>query len=427
MFSMLPDLTPRDSHSLWYTSRRNPLPPFYTALDSSHTLSDGTTHHPTTTGGPNPTNTTPNPTQNTPAPPTQQTTTGAGGNGGGPNSRQNSAHSASTIIERSALGRLQADEALLARRRTAVCNLGSTWLKPIGVTKTLFQMREERREAEEVAEALRREMLVQELADAEAEAAAAAVGGEEGEGVAGGGEDEDMMMMGEGEGEEGGGERDLDADIPDEDAGMGFGYDGISDDDEEEEEEEEEDEEDDEEEEEEEEEDLSEDEVERRQEIARIQAREERMREIREQNDAQLRRSDDVFDFDEEPSEEERSQMLDEEDLIRGGNVNVAMGSQVQPPAGGMSGLDMDMEADLDGEIPEADAGGYEHTDSEAELDSEGDLHDLSYARSAHVIHGRRSSPRRRSAAPRSSLDISGLLDGSSMIGSSPQMRRSHY
>ncbi|KAK4146499.1 Apc15p protein-domain-containing protein [Dichotomopilus funicola] len=379
MFSMLPDLTPRDSHSLWYTSRRNPLPPFYTALDSSHTLSDGTTHHPTTTGGPNnPAGTTPNnPTQNTPAPSTQQTTTagGAGGNG----ARQNNAHSASTIIERSALGRLQADEALLARRRTAVCNLGSTWLKPIGVAKTLFQMREERREAEEVAEALRREMLVQELADAEAEAAAAAVGGEEGEGE------------------------------------------------EEEEEEDEEDEEDDEEEEEEEEEDLSEDEVERRQEIARIQAREERMREIREQNDAQLRRSDDVFDFDEEPSEEERSQMLDEEDLIRGGNVNVAMGSQVQPPAGGMSGLDMDMEADLDGEIPEADAGGYEHTDSEAELDSEGDLHDLSYARSARVIQGRRSSPRRRSAAPRSSLDISGLLDGSSMIGSSPQMRRGHY
>ena len=174
---------------------------------------------------------------------------------------------------------------------------------------------------------------------------------------------------------------------------------------------------------EEEQEELSEGELERRQEMARIHAREVRMRQITEQSDANLRRSEDIFDFDEEPSEEERSQMLDEEDLVRGG-PNQQMGSQGQVSGG--AGHDMDMDADLDGDIPEAE-GGYEHTDSEASLDSEEDGHDISYARSARVRRDRASL--RRSGAPRSSLDISGLLsrDGSSMMGSSPQMRRGNY
>jgi hypothetical protein len=223
--------------------------------------------------------------------------------------------------------------------------------------------------------------------------------------------------------EDGVGGRDLDADIPDEDAGMGFGYDGTDEEEDEEEEEEEEEEDGDDEEDEEEQEELSEGELERRQEIARIHAREVRMRQITEQSDANLRRSDDIFDFDEEPSEEERSQMLDEEDLVRGG-PNQQMGSQGQVSGG--AGHDMDMDADLDGDIPEAE-GGYEHTDSEASLDSEEDGHDISYARSARVRRDRTSL--RRSGAPRSSLDISGLLsrDGSSMMGSSPQMRRGNY
>ncbi|KAH6622833.1 Apc15p protein-domain-containing protein [Chaetomium tenue] len=364
MFSMLPDLTPRDSHSLWYTSRRNPSSLYH--LDPSHhNPIDGT--NPTTNTAP--TTTTPNPTQNTPAPPTAP--------GGGVGARQgNNGHSASAAaqrIERSVLGRLQAEEQLMERRRTAVSNLGSTWLKPVGVSKTLFQMREERREAEEHAEAMRREMLAQELADAEAEAAAAAGGGG-------------------GEGEE-------------------------------EDEEEEDDDEDNEEDDEEEPEELSEGELERRQEIARIHAREVRMRQITEQSDANLRRSDDIFDFDEEPSEEERSQMLDEEDLVRGG-PNQQLGSQGRVSGG--AGHDMDMDADLDGDIPEAE-GGYEHTDSEASLGSEDDGHDISYARSARAHRDRTSL--RRSGVPRSSLDISGLLsrDGSSMMGSSPQMRRGNY
>jgi hypothetical protein len=212
---------------------------------------------------------------------------------------------------------------------------------------------------------------------------------------------------------------DLDADIPDEDAGMGFGYDGGSDEEEDEEEEEEEDDED-----EEEEEELSEEELERRQEIARIRATEARMREVSEQNDANLRRSDSIFDFDEEPSEEERSQLLEEEDLVRG-HPHPQADVQVPGPVG--VGHDMDMDADLDDDIPEADGGGYEHTDSEAELDSGDEGHDISYARSSRMVRG--GSSVRRSQAPRSSIDISGLLsrDGSSMAGSSPHMRRGNY
>lgn len=81
-------------------------------------------------------------------------------------------------LERTSLGRLRADEAYMARRLANISNFGSTWLKPPGVAKSLYQMREERREAEEHAEAMRREQLAADLAEAEAEAAMAAeVGG----------------------------------------------------------------------------------------------------------------------------------------------------------------------------------------------------------------------------------------------------------
>ncbi|AEO61908.1 hypothetical protein MYCTH_2312667 [Thermothelomyces thermophilus ATCC 42464] len=412
MFTTLPEFLPRDSHSLWYTSRRNPSSPY--ALDASQ----GATDH-----GLAPTTTTPgnaNPTQNTPAPTNPAAAAGSRHANGG----AHSASAAAQIIERSTLGRLQAEEQLMERRRTAVANLGSTWLKPVGVSKTLFQMREEQREAEEHAEALRREMLAQELADAEAEAAAAAA-------AAAAGMDGDDMMVEEGEEGDLDGGRDLDADIPDEDAGMGFGYDGGSDDEDSSEEDEEEVEEEEEEEDEEEgdrggsEEELSEDELERRQEIARIRATEARMREIREQSDYLQRQSDSIFDFDEEPVEEERSQMLEEEDLVRGAAYQQS-GAQARLPR--QVPHDMDMDADLDDDIPVAESGGYEHTDSDASLDSEDEAHDLSYARSSQILHGR-SSLRRSGGAPRSSLDISGLLsrDGSSIMGSSPYIRRGNY
>ncbi|KKF94580.1 Apc15p protein [Ceratocystis platani] len=75
-----------------------------------------------------------------------------------------------SIIENSHLGRIASEEKLLVRRRHAIADFGSTWLKPPAINKTLSQLREERREQEEHAEALRREQLQQELADAEAAA-----------------------------------------------------------------------------------------------------------------------------------------------------------------------------------------------------------------------------------------------------------------
>jgi hypothetical protein len=303
-------------------------------------------------------------------------------------------------------------------------------------------MREERREAEEHAEAMRREMLAQELAEAEAEAAAAAAGEGGGlpmpplQGVEG-------EMMGEGEEEEEDGGRDLDEEIPEgdlSDAGMGFGFDGGSSEDEEEEEDEEDEEEeegeDDDEEEEaerrrlEEEEGLSEEERlyrrELREEQAREAALEARRQEVLARSAAQQRRLErrSTVRFDDglsDLSEEERSQLLNEEDLISQ-PMPAERHSQVEPLA-----PDMDMDANLDDDVPEAEDGGYEHTDSEASLDdleddSSVDPHDLSYARSSRILHHRSSL--RQSEGPRSSLDISGLLDGSSIMGTSPHVRR---
>lgn len=56
----------------------------------------------------------------------------------------------------------------MERRKHNVQNYGSSWIKPPGVFKSLHQIREEKREHEEHQEALRREQLAQELADAEA-------------------------------------------------------------------------------------------------------------------------------------------------------------------------------------------------------------------------------------------------------------------
>ncbi|KAM3557901.1 hypothetical protein ARSEF4850_004843 [Beauveria asiatica] len=182
MFATLPDFTPRNSHSLWYTSSRAPIPgglpdgPEGGGGDAAHN------HHP---HGPN-----------------------------APHQRQRG-----HIIERTALARLAADEAYMQRRRSGIQNYGSTWLRPPGLPKTLHQMREEKREQEEHQEAMRREQLAQELADAEAEAEAA-----------GGGEDamDDVQLDGA---------QDLDEEIPDADDDFALG--GGSDSEEEEDEDEE--------------------------------------------------------------------------------------------------------------------------------------------------------------------------------------------
>ncbi|KAK0704958.1 Apc15p protein-domain-containing protein [Lasiosphaeris hirsuta] len=419
MFSILPDLTPRDSHTLWYTSSRNPsaTPPHLdpALVHSGHSY--GTENNPNNpVNGPN----------GGPSPAQQQQQRSGSGPGGGPRSQGHAA----AVIERSALGRLRADELYMERRRANVGNLGSAWLKPPGVTKTLFQLREERREAEEHAEALRREMLAQELADAEA---AGAPGGaddameDDGMGMDADLDGDEAMM------EDGG--RDLDDDIPDADGG-GFGFDGASDEEEEEEEEDEE----------------SEDEegdrsglgnggedtrqlrrIQQRElanRVAAMRATEERMREMMARGgQGGAAAGGDLYEADEDIDQEDQANILEEDDLL-------GYPDEMEP---GMDDLDMD--ANLDDDIPEAESGGgYEHTDSEASLSSDEDgSRNVSYAamrppRLSQPGNNIRSSmgaphlphPGRSMGIPRSSLDISSILsrDGSSIIGSSPRLQR---
>ncbi|KAK3946743.1 Apc15p protein-domain-containing protein [Pseudoneurospora amorphoporcata] len=527
MFSILPDLAPRDSHSLWYTSSRNPLASSTSGLlspfDPSLSLSSSTSPDVLITN---------NPQANNP-----NTTTTSSNH---VTSRNASRNIQAAIIERSLLGRLRADETYMERRKANVSNLGSTWLKPPGVSKTLFQMREEERERQEHEEAMRREeMLARELAEAEAAAAAAVAGAvnatapvldevtaAEGMEVGDtntipGGAGGDLEMM---EGDDDMNEmrgRDLDEDIPDADEG-GFGYDGASDDDEEEDEVEEEEEatternttvgdhtNDDE--------DTIEppqaqaptatsagssilrphrrndNNAQQQRELANVRANEERMREMMARGGLRpthINLADGAADEDDDIDEEDRSHMLEEDDIV------VAHNNSYEDAEGDMMDDSLGMNANLDDGIPEADeehaqSGFYEHTDSEAEIldssDNEGPgggqeqvnvgmssgsrgnggnlsmsgshrrNHRVSYgptpgsgSAQGQQQHRRVSLPRqqqqpqnqrllrtslagsaRRSTlgAPRSSLDISGLLsvdESSPMMRSSPRVRRMH-
>ncbi|OAA41398.1 Anaphase-promoting complex, subunit 15/MND2 [Metarhizium rileyi] len=341
MLTNLPDFTPRDSHSLWYTSSRG----------TSQTPGLHDTYH-----------------------------------GESPHNNQNTGQSRSRghIIERTALARLAADEQYMHRRRIHVQNFGSGWLRPPGVPKTLHQMREEKREQEEHQEAMRREQLAQELAEAE-----------------GGGMPEDGMM----DDVQLDGAHDLDDEIPDADDHFGMGHE----DDEEEEEEEEE-------------------EADDSQDVDDEVLREER------QNDlmaARMRMTDDAFrealvrgdpDGDdmyggvEELEEEHQGHMLDEEDFAHDG-----------------------MDANLDDDIPEAESGLYEHTDSEAEFSSSGDEErergdeqegqDIGFVpRTAQMAPPQSPTLRARRTSGRESMDLSNILsqDESSFMDSSPVQRRRH-
>ena len=98
----------------------------------------------------------------------------------------------------------------MERRKQNVQNYGSSWIKPPGVVKSLHQLREEKRELEEHQEALRREQLAQELAEAEAA---------------------DELLQGEGGDGEMEEARDLDDDIPEADiTGQDPGESGSEDD-----------------------------------------------------------------------------------------------------------------------------------------------------------------------------------------------------
>ncbi|CAH0001853.1 unnamed protein product [Clonostachys byssicola] len=356
MFSTLPDLTPRDIHSLWYTPSRNPTH----AVITESAPQEGNNHN----NGTNP-------------------------------SRQRG-----QLIERTALHRLATDEFILSRRKHNVSNFGSHWLKPPGVPKTLHQMREEKREQEEHQEALRREQLAQELADAEAEAAGMAEG-----------EMDDVQLDGA---------QDLDDEIPD--AGDDFFMGGDSDEDEDEGEEAEE-----------EYDDNTDDEEAIREErqndlmAARMRMTDDAFREAIARGGTD---GEDMYGGEEELEEEYQEHILDETDFAHDG---------VEDDGG------IDMDADLDDDIPEAESGGYEHTDSEAELsssdrsqqsddgyggdDAEGDSFGprvTPMGPPQSPTHHSRS--RSRQFAPRGSMEFSALLsqDGSSFMDSSPaQGRRS--
>ncbi|KAK0387988.1 hypothetical protein NLU13_4232 [Sarocladium strictum] len=370
MFGTLPDFTPRDSHSLWYISTRNPGPPpgLFESLNAEANIN--------------------------------------GQHGAHTRQQQRDHHK---LLERTALARLGADEVYMHRRRLNIQNFGSGWLKPPGIPKTLHQLREEKREQEEHQEALRREQLQQELAEAEA-------GGMPG--------DEDGTM----DDVQLDGAQDLDDMIPEAEDEF-----EVDDDDDEEEE--------DEEEEEQEEEDEDANDADETGNIDEEHLREERQNElmaarVRSNNDA-FREAivrgdpdgDDMYGGAEELVEEVQGHMLDEDDF--------ADNSLLQPGANGSLLDDEDMGVDLDDEIPEAESGGYEHTDSEAGLSSdeeeeeeEGDEdgeedEEIGFApRSALLAPPRSPTLRGRTSAsgPRASMDLSGLLsqDESSFMDSSP-------
>ncbi|KAK2003573.1 hypothetical protein LX36DRAFT_707002 [Colletotrichum falcatum] len=400
MFGLLPDLTPRDSHSIWYTSSRNPV--------TQAALLDAQDQRDSSHGGPS-----------------QQ--------------QQQQQHNSSSrragqlLIERSALARLRAEEQQMDRRRLHVQNFGSTWLKPPGVPKSLYQMREERREQEEHAEAMRREQLAQELAEAEA-------AGQDGLGD---------VVEGEEAGEGGEEVRDLDDEIPDAEESFGFdgGEDsmadelsssegGILDDDDDDDDDVDEDNADQEDEDDEDDSGTVVNEDERRDGLvaARMRMADDAFRQAMARGDVD---GDDMYGAEEELEASGQGHMLDEEDLLAPGEGG-----------GGGDDLGMDMDADLDDEIPEAGelSGVYEHTDSEAGLslmsssdapgassdndededeDEDDDEGDISFAPRAAPLRPPLSPTGDRRRGPRSSMDLSGLLsaDGSSMMDSSPNFR----
>lgn len=314
-------------------------------------------------------------------------------------------------MERTLLARLAADEQKMHRRRMNVQNFGSTWLKPPGVPKTLHQMREEKREQEEHQEAMRREQLAQELAEAE-----------------GGGTMDDGMM----DDVQLDGAQDLDDEIPDADDA----FNPSSDDSEEEDDDDDEDVEDDEYyeqalDEQEVYEDTVRQETEYELEAARMRMTDDAFREALVRGDPEADGS--VYGGAEEEEDESRSQILDEDDFAHDGTLD-----------DGMAG---DMDADLDDDIPDADDGGYEHTDSEAEVSSSaqygeenddeeeaGDTTDLSFVPARSTLletPGSPTLPRQTGSHTRSrvSMDLSSLLlqDESSFmtpIASSPAAAR---
>lgn len=258
----------------------------------------------------------------------------------------------------------------MERRKQNVSNYGSSWIKPPGIPKSLYQLREEKREMEEHQEALRREALAQELAEAEAEGV---------EDLLRGGVEEEMEV------------RDLDDEVPEADTT------GLEADDDEEE-------------------DGDEDEENDTEDVPRgvLASRmpDDVYREALVRGE-QARTAGFGEDGGSTVDEEDQSQMLQEEDLVH------------EAREGDHDGDLMDMDADLDADIPEAEsAGGYEHTDTEEELTSSDE--DDSSEEGQGILRSRRvdaASSMVRSDGTQNSMDLSSIVSRSSQMGSSPQQR----
>ncbi|EKD17514.1 uncharacterized protein L3040_006630 [Drepanopeziza brunnea f. sp. 'multigermtubi'] len=333
MFS-LPSLAPQDSYSLWYTSSTTPHPSAFTTPPAQGAPSDAQAQqqHP------------------------QQH----------PRHRQ---------TQRTPLSRLRQDEEYLALRKQNIQNYGSGWIKPPGVSKSLHQLREEKREMEEHQEALRREALAQELAEAEA----AEMGNE--------------LLQGEDMGTEMGDMgRDLDDEVPDadEDANGTAGLLDSSDEGS----------------------DIEEEEEEGGGHMQDFPANvlasrlpDDVYREALVRGD-EVRRSQFSGEGSVGDGEEAAGDLLQEEDLI-----HEHRHQQRQYD------LDMDIDADLDADIPEASADGYEHTDTEEELSSSDD----DGADESQISRHQAAMSMVRSDGTQNSMDLSNLMADSSEMGSPPR------
>lgn len=84
---------------------------------------------------------------------------------------------------------------------------------------------------------------------------------------------------------------------------------------------------------------------------------------------------------------------------------------------GGQHDMDLDMDADLDADIPEASVDGYEHTDTEEELSSSED----DSADDSQLPQRAAAASMVRSDGTQNSMELSNLMSGSSQMGSSPR------
>ncbi len=251
----------------------------------------------------------------------------------------------------------------MERRKQNIQNYGSGWIKPPGIPKSLYQLREEKREMEEHQEALRREALAQELAEAEAA-----------EGV-------DELLQGEGADGELEEVRDLDDDVPDAEVDPTRLDESDSEDEDDE--------------------DNDIDDVPRNVLASRLPDDVYREALIRGDEVRQARFGEEGSIGDED---EGGDNLLQEEDLMHEHN-------------GGQHDMDLDMDADLDADIPEASVDGYEHTDTEEELSSS----EEESADESQLPQPASAASMVRSDGTQNSMDMSNLMSGSSQMGSSPR------